>query len=213
MKTHILTEQNLEISENLSILDFGETENTTITIGKNLKVNYTFVPKTGGTKNRYFFFGEGVEFAWKGVVVEDVTTKIVTECCADETTSTLDILVIATDNAKVSVDGVAKVDKPYQNLSMRVDQTNILIGENTTIRGVPRLEIATDGVEGGHSCKVHRLGGDALFYLESHGLTAENAEVLLLNSEILKHLSGLPEDQLPFVCSNIHHQLKNKNSL
>lgn len=146
-------------------------------------------------------------FSGKGVIVEDGNITIQTEVMGDEVETMLDILAIATEKSQISVQGEAKVDKPYKRLNVRVDQVNILLGQDTQVRGVPRLEIATNDIEGGHSCKIHRLGGDALFYLESHGLDKLNAEAFLLNSEIIKHLDNLPEDSRDIFCSNVHKQL------
>ncbi len=113
-------------------------------------------------------------------------------------------------NTNISIEGIAKVTAPYHNISTRVDQTNILIGTGARIRGVPRLEIATDDIEGGHSCRIHRLGGEALFYLTTRGLSEQNAETLLLNSEILRHIRTIEQDKREDACRKIHMRLIKK---
>ena len=206
MKTHYITQENEIISTNSHIVDTGEVLNATIIIENTVDAKYTIVPKNGDLKRHIILKGENY-FSGKGVITENGNVTIQTEVMGDEVETMLDILTIATENSKISVQGEAKVDKPYKRLNVRVDQINILIGQNTQVRGVPRLEIATNDIEGGHSCKIHRLGGDALFYLESHGLNKENAEVFLLNSEIIKHLDNLPEDSIEIFCSNVHKKL------
>ena len=59
---------------------------------------------------------------------------------------------------------------------------------------------------------MHRLGGESLFYLTSRGLTHQNAETLLLNSEILRHLRTIEEDQREKVCYEIHMRLIKKTT-
>ena len=178
-------------------------ENVEIIIPENISVQYTIIP-TEWKKYRHIQIGENVKFTGKWVLVQNTDLTIISDIVWDQAESHLEILSIAKANSNISVEGIARVEKPYRKVFTRVDQTNILIGENTFVRGVPRLEIATDDVEGGHSCKIHRLHGDALFYLESHGLDAEHAESFLLNSEILRHLDTLPDDAREEKCLGIH---------
>lgn len=96
-------------------------------------------------------------FNGNGIVVESGEVCICTEAIGENVHSELRILAIAYNNASISVEGVAKVAKPFEDIYMRVDQTNILIGENISIRGIPKLDIATNSITGGHSCKVHKL--------------------------------------------------------
>lgn len=114
------------------------------------------------------------------------------------------------NNTSISIEAIARVSKPYRHISTRVDQTNILLGTGARVRGVPRLEIATDDIEGGHSCKIHRLGGEALFYLTTRGLSEQSAETLLLNSEILRHIRTIERDKREEICREIHMRLIKK---
>lgn len=159
---------------------------------------------------RYFSLAEGVNFSGNSVLSADGNHNFITEANGSDVHSALKILGIAKSGANIAAEGVVRVNSDYKKLNMRVDQTNILIGETATVRGVPRLEIATDDIEGGHSCKIHRLGGDALFYLESHGMSAKNAEVFLLNSEILRHIETLPDVEKSEFCSHIHKNILQK---
>jgi Fe-S cluster assembly scaffold protein SufB len=127
-------------------------------------------------------------------------------------TSHLSLLWLAVTGSNISLSSVARVDKPYRHIVTRVDQTNILIGESARIRWIPKLEIATDDVEGGHSCKIHRLGGEALFYLQARGIDAHQGESLLLNSEILRHLSTLVPEKKEEQCHALHKKLESFRS-
>lgn len=121
----------------------------------------------------------------------DITIETIID--GNNAKSNLRILVLARDMSHIAVRWIATVENPYRKVSTRVDQTNILLGKNTQVRGVPELRIATDDIEWGHSCKVHRLGGEGLFYLQSRGLDAKDAEALLLSGEIRKHLDTIDD--------------------
>lgn len=206
MKTTYIENEKINITEDSCIIDFWKIPNAEIFIEKNCKISYTLIsPKS--EVFRHIKISEGSELTGKWVIVEDGNTTLIAEAIGDNSYGKINLLAIAKTNANISVEGVARVENPYKNVFMRVDQTNILIGENTIVRGVPKIEIASDGVEGGHSCKIHRLHGDALFYLESHGLDPKHAESFLLNSEILTHLDWLPDEIREKNCSDIHKLL------
>lgn len=193
MKTIFVTDSQMTISEDAHIVDLGNIETATIEILPNIEAKYTILSHSWKS-HRHIKISENSVFTGKWVLIENADVTVISEVVGDNVEAFLDILAIAKTNANISVEGVARVAKPYKKINTRVDQINILIGEKSIVRGVPKLEIATNDIEGGHSCKIHRLHGDALFYLESHGIETENAESLLLQSEIITHLETLPED-------------------
>ena len=164
MKTIFIQNNSVEISADAHIVDLGEIPEVNLFIKENCKIQYTFLPKISADFVRHIKIAENVNFIGKSVITQNGKTKITIEAVGDNASGHLELLAIAQTDAKISVEGVAKVDSPYKNLFLRVDQTNILIGEQSVVRGVPRLEIATDDVIGGHSCKIHRLHGDALIF-------------------------------------------------
>lgn len=199
----------MTVEKDSFIIDRGEVENAIITIAEGTKARYTLIPGAGKI-TRHIRIHSGADFLGKGIVIENSDVIVVTEPIGDNVSSDLNILAIATTDSKISVEGVAKVAEPYKKIVIRVDQINILIGNDTTIRGVPKLEIETNDIEGGHSCKIHRLGGDALFYLESHGLATREAESMLLDSEILSHLVSVDESMKDSLAEEIRTKLVEK---
>lgn len=115
------------------------------------------------------------------------------------------------NNTSISIEAIARVSKPYRHISTRVDQTNILLGTGARVRGVPRLEIATDDIEGATLVKFIVLVAKPSFYLTTQGLSEQSAETLLLNSEILRHIRTIEGDKREEICREIHTRLiKNK---
>lgn len=211
MNTIQINNANIRINENCHILDTGIVEFATIDIAEWIEVLYTYIGPAVSPFDkqvRHVKIWKNSSYIGTGVILDNSNIEIITEICGDNAHSILDILALATSGSNISVEGVARVDSPFRQVSTRVDQTNILIGHGARVRWVPRLEIATEDIEGGHSCKMHRLGGDVLFYLTSRGLTAEHAEAMLLNSEILKHLRTVDESEREKICYDIHVRLK-----
>jgi Fe-S cluster assembly scaffold protein SufB len=94
------------------------------------------------------------------------------------------ILWLAQSGSNITLDWVGKAAPWCQDVKLRIDQTNILLGNNAKVKGRPVLEVATDSIEWGHSCRIHRISWEALFYLESHGIDSQTAEGMLLEAEI-----------------------------
>ncbi len=200
---------NIRISENTCIFDTGTESHVDICVEKWITVFYCFVPSKNGEYSRSIILDSDVVFHGSALLVlENGSLQITSEIRGDSTKSDLQLLTLAKNTTSTTVEGVAKVDKPYRHVSTRVDQTNILLGNGARVRWVPRLEIATDDIEGGHSCKIHRIRSDAAFYLESRWLSPVHAETLLLNSEILRHLITIvDEEERRWICYNIHQML------
>lgn len=224
MKIIEINSENISITEDAYLYDTGSIEVARVVISKGVHVQYCFVapsshrtavPETEQKWKKYYRhiqIGQDAVFVGTGVMIDTINIEIITEIVWDGARSTLDLLALARDNLAISIEGVARVLSPYRQVWTRVDQTNILIGTGARVRWVPRLEIATDDIEWGHSCRMHRLGWESLFYLTSRGLSHEHAETLLLNSEILRHLRTIEESQREKVCYDIHMRLIKKSA-
>lgn len=126
----------------------------------------------------------------------------------------MDILAFAQSNSAITIKGNANVSSGSREIDVRVDQTNILIGTHSFVRGMPVLEVATDDVVGGHSCKMHRISGEGLFYLESHGIDTKHAEIMLIQSEVWKRLHIIAgTESAAGICAEIFDQLRSGSSI
>ncbi len=205
---------NIRISENTRLFDDGSFTSVEVVVEDGVVLEYCLVAREDSIYDRKVLLSEKSRFHGTAIIASKKSQlEIVTEVIADDVKSNLSLLVLATDMAEISVQWIARVLAPYRHISTRVDQTNILLGKGVKVQWIPKLEIATDDVEGGHSCKIHRLGWDVLFYLESRGLSPEHSEALLLNSEILRHLSTVDESMRHDVCLALHRQIQKTNSL
>ena len=172
------------------IIDTGETMNRTLEIGKNECQKYVFIPENDGIYERHFILREGSIFRGGAIVLwANMVLKMYVSIEWSSAEGSLQLLGLAKSWSNIEIDGVGRVLPGAQNVKLRIDQTNILLGIGARVRWKPVLEVETDSVEWGHSCKVHRISWDNLFYLESHGIDAKTAEWILLEGEIRKHMN------------------------
>lgn len=161
-----------------------------IRIGKWEKLSYLLFPKNEGKYSIRFFLEEwsalhGAGIAtWANMVLE---MSVFVEW--SETDASLQLLGLATDHSIIELDGIWNVSTWCENVKLRIDQSNILLWNGAKVKGRPVLEVATDSIEWGHSCRIHRISGEALFYLETRGIDASTAEGMLLEAEIKRHIS------------------------
>ena len=127
MKTIFIQSNSVEISADAHIVDLGEIPEVNLFIKENCRIRYTFIPQDSSDFVRHIKIAENVDFMGKSVITHDGKTRITIEAVGDNASEHLELLAIAQTDAKISVEGVAKVDSPYKNLFLRVDQTNILI--------------------------------------------------------------------------------------
>ncbi len=194
--------QEADITTDSWILDDGTISNSVIRITANVKVHYLFLPRENGNYTRTFFLVDGCQFQGAAILYRtDIESQMTIHGEGADIQANLSILALAQSHARLSMSGVGTIASGSTNITLRVDQTNILLGESAIVRGMPVLNVGTDSIEGGHSCRVHRIAGEALFYLQSHGLDAKTAEGMLLESEIRRHVEVMTPESEPFVQS------------
>ncbi len=176
-------------TENLPILDRWEESFREIRIRKWECQKYLLFPVHEGKYTRTFILEEWAVFRGAGVATwANMVLEMSVFIEGSDTDASLQILWLATDSSTIELDGVGKVAMWCERVKLRVDQTNILLGNGAKVKWRPVLEVATDSIEGGHSCRIHRISGEALFYLQSRGIDASTAEGMLLEAEIDRHV-------------------------
>ncbi len=92
-------------------------------------------------------------------------------------------------NGKIYVRQDAQKTNAYQS------NKNILLSDSATINSKPQLEIFADDVKCSHGCTVGQLDEEALFYLQSRGISESSARSLLVHAfaeDIMEHIKLEP---------------------
>lgn len=208
MQIMTLSTSLLSLDTDTVLFDDGSLPEAVINVASNIKCNYFLLSEENNPTKRQVFLKSKSIFKGSWIYIwSDMVSQMTVNINGSDTEASFSLLALATENSKIKVDGIGQVEMWSKNITLRVDQTNILLWKNTIVQGKPVLEIATDNINGGHSCKVHRISWDALFYLESHGIDKKTAEGMLLDAEIRKHLSPLPEDEREKIYEKIQEKL------
>jgi Fe-S cluster assembly protein SufD len=88
-------------------------------------------------------------------------------------------------NGKIFVRQDAQKTNAYQS------NKNILLSNTASVNTKPQLEIFADDVKCSHGCTIGSLDKEALFYLQSRGVTEKTARSLLMHAfadDIMEHI-------------------------
>lgn len=98
---------------------------------------------------------------------------------------------IMTDEATGVFNGKIFVRQDAQKTNAYQSNKNILLSDNASVNTKPQLEIFADDVKCSHGCTVGQLDEEALFYLQSRGISESTAKSLLVRAfaeDILEHI-------------------------
>ena len=82
------------------------------------------------------------------------------------------------------------VHKDAQRIEAYQRNANLILGEQAAMFSKPELEIYADDVRCSHGCTTGQFDKEALFYLQSRGMTESAAHSLLVQAFLAEVLDG-----------------------
>ena len=106
------------------------------------------------------------------------------------------------DSSGVFVGGIF-VDKNSQKTEAFQQNDNILLSDKSNINAIPKLEIFADDVVCSHGCTIGQPDLDAIFYLQSRGLSKKDAMSILNFAFLNDAFNGLSSKELTNIVRNL----------
>jgi Fe-S cluster assembly protein SufD len=103
---------------------------------------------------------------------------------------------IISDNAKGVFNGKIFVRPDAQKTNAFQSNRNILLSDTAFINTKPQLEIWADDVKCSHGCTTGQLDKEAMFYLQSRGISQDNARTMLLTAFAAEVIQKIPNMEL-----------------
>ena len=113
---------------------------------------------------------------------------------------------LADDKSIAVFNGSIVVKEGASNTDARMSNKNLLLSDNANIYTKPELKIYNDDVKCSHGTTIGSLDPSALFYLQSRGLSYENARKMLVDAflgEIVNLDSDLSAEAKDYILSNL----------
>jgi Fe-S cluster assembly protein SufB len=155
-------------------------------LGSKLTMKYPAVylmePGAKGETLSVAFAGDGQH--------QDAGAKMVH--CAPHTSSTITSKSISKGTGRASYRGLVKVYPGADQIKSNVRCDALLINENSRTDTYPYIEIEENNVEVAHEATVSKVGDEQLFYLQSRGLTQDEAMSMVVTGFIEPIAKELP---------------------
>src|SRR5947199_5846199 len=121
---------------------------------------------------------------------QDAGAKIVH--AAPNTTSNIFAKSISKDGGRSSYRGLLEVAKGAHGSKPKAVCDALLLDEHSRSDTYPTIRIGEDDVDVGHEASVSKIGGEQLFYLQSHGIPEDEASKMIVNGFIEPITKELP---------------------
>ena len=107
-------------------------------------------------------------------------------------------------SAESTVDFYGKivVEQDAQKTEAYQENHNLLLSDQAKVNTKPQLEIYADDVKCSHGATFGELDKDALFYLETRGISEDLAKKILLNAFIEEVLQKIEDEKFLQICES-----------
>ncbi len=155
-------------------------------LGSKLTMKYPAVVMTGPKAH-----GEVLSVAYAGPGQHQDAGAKMTHA-APETTSIIDSKSISKDGGRTTYRGLVRVEEGAHNVKSHVRCDALILDDQSRSDTYPYMEIEEKDARIGHEATVSKVGDDQLFYLQSRGLTEQQATAMIVNGFIEPITKTLP---------------------
>jgi len=155
-------------------------------LGSKLTMKYPAVVMTGPKAH-----GEVLSVAYAGPGQHQDAGAKMTHA-APETTSIIDSKSISKDGGRTTYRGLVRVEEGAHKVKSHVRCDALILDEHSRSDTYPYMEIEEKDARIGHEATVSKVGDDQLFYLQSRGLTEQQATAMIVNGFIEPITKTLP---------------------
>ncbi|MFH1810133.1 MAG: Fe-S cluster assembly protein SufB [Pseudomonadota bacterium] len=155
-------------------------------LGSKLTMKYPSVilkgPRAHGEVLSIAYAGDGMH--------QDAGAKMIH--AAPDTTSRIISKSISKGQGRSSYRGLVRMERGAVRSRTSVECDALLIGDAARSDTYPTMEIGEQDVRVEHEARVSKLGDEQLFYLQSRGLSADKARLMIVNGFIEPFVRELP---------------------
>jgi len=155
-------------------------------LGSKLTMKYPAVVMTGPKAH-----GEVLSVAYAGPGQHQDAGAKMTHA-APETTSIIDSKSISKDGGRTTYRGLVRVEEGAHDVRAHVRCDALILDEASRSDTYPYMEIEEKDARIGHEATVSKVGDDQLFYLQSRGLSEQQATAMIVNGFIEPITKTLP---------------------
>lgn len=99
-------------------------------------------------------------------------------------------------NTEASYTGKIIIKKDAQNTSSFLENSTLVLGDNTKNTSQPVLEIDADDVKASHGSTTGRISEEQIYYLMSRGITRDESVKMIVEGYFEKELSTISDPEI-----------------
>ncbi len=210
-------ENNIDIKDNALILDI-KTSNLTINcqgkvllqeVQKNEDENFhltiNVLPHSSLIYNRFMIHkmmnnhiiinqhqDSKVNFNYSFIAHDECNLKFDCNLTGDNNETEIKVAAVTEDKGAAIIESTADT-KPKIKENNLIESIKVLVLNNEESRCIPNLLVASNEIEVNHAATISSIPKDYMFYLNSKGISNENATKLVKNGYLLSNLASNKE--------------------
>ncbi len=159
-----------------------------------------FVSNVLDAKMHVDLIGEGAEVNMRAIAlssdhhIQNIDVLIVHK--APNTYGNMTNIGIANENGKIILNGVEKIEKGMKNANAFQTLKGIITSDKAVVEVNPILLIDEYDVKAGHGATIGKIEEEQLYYIQSRGLTREQAEKLIINGFLKPIIDEIDDEPL-----------------
>ena len=115
---------------------------------------------------------------------------------APNSISNLHIKSILNGDASFNYKGSIKIDKQAQQSNAYQQNDNLILSPKAHVDTKPELEIIANDVKCSHGATIGQLNKEELYYMQTRGITKEDAYALALNGFAQDIIANIPDEKI-----------------
>lgn len=188
-----------------------QLQDMTVTLEEGAKLTFVLLAKDGwdgsgdGTveerpKLKFDFVGRNSELNFLGFVVGRGDAKFPFETISKhrvpQTKAHYHVKAAMYDASHMDYTGTLVIDKSAQLADVYLASHTLLLSDKARARTIPALEIEADDVVAGHAATIGKIDRKLLFYVKSRGISADEAERVLISGFFESQLKMIGDEQV-----------------
>lgn len=155
--------------------------------GKETSLNYNFTLSKPNTTLSLLglLIGSGTK---------ELDIKITVIHAAPNTKSEIILKGVLKDLSRVNLEGLVKIEKGAKGTNTWLATHLLILSDQAKGKAVPSLEILENDIQAGHAATVGKVSDAEMFYLQSRGLSKDQAKSLIVEGFLSSVLQKMPKN-------------------
>ena len=182
------------------LLKLKEKNDLKVTEDTQFVLDFSKLNKEGQYEINLFLEKEGVEAELLGLykIGKENSLKLITSAQhkVPHTKCTTIVRGVLLDGGKSDYIGKIIIEKPAQQTSSYLDDSVLVVGDDTHNNSQPILEIEADDVKASHGATTGRVDDMQVYYLKSRGFNELEAKNLIVEGFLRTALSRIQDEKV-----------------